>query len=384
MLIPNQNILFKLVIAIFCMIVMTIQSQANPVKPENSTKAAPADKERLVLMPLRVDEGDKGLQGSMETALVEGLQEKYTVFSGEQVAQKAHLIFMKESKNTAHTECDETRCMQNIAGAFQSELIATGNVSKQDGSYFLALSVQNIFDSKVVYSKSLTCKNCDATQVVEQLKILGGKAVSVTIVNPAPTAEPVSQAANFKDEDAALWAIAQKRNLPEDYRLYLDTYPNGKYASLALAQINTLKQANAGARIIYVNNSNPNQNQNNQHEKKIAEACRTDTQRYCKGVKPGEGRIIACLKENLESLTSVCYAELTNNKKINNRTIRQKRDGGTQREKNKSFKECNGDTRRFCRDIKPGGGRIIACLKSNSSFISSACAATLTAKGYRL
>jgi formylglycine-generating enzyme required for sulfatase activity len=149
---------------------------STPAQAQNN-KPAQSDKERLVLMPLRVSEEDKNLQGAMEAALVKGLQQKYEVFSGEQVAQKAHEIFMKESK-TAHKECDETRCMQGIAEAFQAELIATANVTKQAGGYFLALSIQNIFDNKVVYSESLPCKGCDSFQVVDKLKILSGVIVS--------------------------------------------------------------------------------------------------------------------------------------------------------------------------------------------------------------
>ena len=158
-------------ITILCLIAAPLQSHA---ADKSKTKAAHSAKERLVLMPIRVPEEDKNLTGAMETALVKGLQQKYDVFSGERVAQKAHEIFMKESRNTAHTECDETRCMQNIAEAFQAELIATANVTKQDGSYFLAISIQNIFDNKVEYSESLPCKDCDATQVVEKLKELSG------------------------------------------------------------------------------------------------------------------------------------------------------------------------------------------------------------------
>ena len=158
-------------ITILCLIAAPLQSLA---ADKSKTKAAHPAKERLVLMPIRVPDEDKNLTGAMETALVKGLQQKYDVFSGERVAQKAHEIFMKESRNTTHTECDETRCMQNIAEAFQAELIATANVTKQDGSYFLALSIQNIFDNKVEYSESLPCKNCDATQVVEKLKDLSG------------------------------------------------------------------------------------------------------------------------------------------------------------------------------------------------------------------
>jgi hypothetical protein len=155
------------------------QFAAIPVAQSKSAKAkSNAAPERLVLMPLRIPEEDKNLQGAMETALVEGLQQTYTVFSGQRVAQKAHEVFMQESKDTAHSECDETRCMQNIAGAFQSELIAIATVSKQDGTYFLALSIQNIFDNKAIYSKSTPCENCNGAQVVEALKVLSSEIVN--------------------------------------------------------------------------------------------------------------------------------------------------------------------------------------------------------------
>ena len=131
-----------------------------------------SSKERLVIMPLRVSEEDKSLLGALETALVQGLQQKYEVFSGEQVAQKAREIFLKESRATDKKECDETRCMQGIAEAFQAELIATASIAKQADGYFLALSIQNIFDNKVVYSNSVPCRNCDSFQVVDKLKEL--------------------------------------------------------------------------------------------------------------------------------------------------------------------------------------------------------------------
>ena len=163
-----------LVIIFLCLVASPLQSHA----ASNKHKSQESTKERLVLMPIRVPEDDKSLTGAMETALVKGLQQKYDVYSGEPVSKKAHEIFMKESKNTAHKDCDEIRCMQNIAEAFQAELIAVANVTKQDGSYFLALSIQNIFDNKVVYSESLPCKNCDATQAVDRLKELSGVVVA--------------------------------------------------------------------------------------------------------------------------------------------------------------------------------------------------------------
>ncbi len=46
-------------------------------------------------MPLRVEEEDRQLQGTMETALVEGLQEKYEVFAGEVVSKKRERFFSR-------------------------------------------------------------------------------------------------------------------------------------------------------------------------------------------------------------------------------------------------------------------------------------------------
>jgi hypothetical protein len=36
--------------------------------------------------------------------------------------------------------------------------------------------------------------------------------------------------------------------------------------------------------------------------------CRADIKKFCHGVKPGEGRLIACLKANSSSLSSECAA----------------------------------------------------------------------------
>lgn len=140
------------------------------------SKVARVRKERLVLMPLRVGEENKNLLDAMVGALVQGLEQNYEVFSGEQVAQKAREIFMKES-HSGKGGCDEIRCMQGIAEAFQAELITAASVTRIEGGYFLALSIQNIFDNKVVYSNSIPCRSCDAFQVVEKLKELSGTSI---------------------------------------------------------------------------------------------------------------------------------------------------------------------------------------------------------------
>lgn len=170
--------LISAIVAAVCLISMLPQAQAKPAKPQG------AQKEPLVLMPLRLAESEQSLQGAMETALIEGLAKKYKVYSGEQVAKKARVIFAKESKNTAHKECDETRCLQGIAESFQSELLAIASVTKQQGGYFLALNIRNLFDNQDVYSKSLPCKSCDAFQVVEKLKELVEVPTNMAAISP--------------------------------------------------------------------------------------------------------------------------------------------------------------------------------------------------------
>ena len=232
-----RNVL-GIIIATLCL-ACWIPTQALAAKASKSAKTTQVTKERLVLMPMRVGEGERNMLASMETALVQGLQQKYEVFSGEQVSQKAKEIFNKES-HASKKECDETRCMQGIAEAFQAELIATANVTKIEGGYLLALSIQNIFDNKVEFSNSLPCENCNAFQVVSKLKELVGMPAPVAA---APTIEAPQPKVNQNDPDAVLWTEAQKGNTVDDYQVYLDSFPKGKYVPFAKARIKKLKES---------------------------------------------------------------------------------------------------------------------------------------------
>ena len=39
-------------------------------------------------------------------------------------------------------------------------------------------------------------------------------------------------------------------------------------------------------------------------------SCRTDAEKLCQGVQPGEGRIVGCLKEHREEVSDTCKARL--------------------------------------------------------------------------
>ena len=93
--------------------------------------------------------------------------------------------------------------------------------------------------------------------------------------------------------------------------------------------------------------------------------CAADAKKFCGDVKPGGGRIAKCMKSHEAELSPACQAEM---KRVEER-VEQIRE------------ECKADAQKFCKGIRPGGGRILACLKSHESELAPACAAEFKGKG---
>lgn len=147
--------------------------------------ASDKQKKNLVLMPVRLSVQDKDLKNAIEIGLTENLRENYNIYFGDRVQEKIRETFVNESQNAAG-ECDALRCMQDIAIAFQSELICVASISKQEEGYFLALSIQNIFDNQVTYSQSKAYKKLDEFELLDKLKDLIPPATSPTNVSKQP------------------------------------------------------------------------------------------------------------------------------------------------------------------------------------------------------
>jgi len=93
--------------------------------------------------------------------------------------------------------------------------------------------------------------------------------------------------------------------------------------------------------------------------------CAADAKKFCGDVKPGGGRIVKCMKSHEAELTPACQADM---KKAEERFEQVK-------------EECGADAKKFCQGIRPGGGRILACLKSHQSELAPACAAEFNKAG---
>lgn len=85
--------------------------------------------------------------------------------------------------------------------------------------------------------------------------------------------------------------------------------------------------------------------------------CADDATRLCKEVQPGQGRVAKCLKSHKDELSPACKEHIA-----------------MAREKIKGAKDaCKEDAQKLCKNIQPGGGRIVQCLKQHESELSHAC-----------
>jgi len=96
-------------------------------------------------------------------------------------------------------------------------------------------------------------------------------------------------------------------------------------------------------------------------------ACKEDSAKFCKDVEPGGGRLAQCLKTHESELTPACRETMT--------AAKAKIQG--------AHEACADDVQKFCTEVKPGGGRVMKCLKQNEKGLSPECREKLGAAGKR-
>ncbi len=89
--------------------------------------------------------------------------------------------------------------------------------------------------------------------------------------------------------------------------------------------------------------------------------CAEDISNFCKDVRPGGGRILSCLKEHEAELASDCRDKL----------------GGVLKKIETAKRACTPDIEKYCKGVKEGEGRIIRCLEQRASELSPECAGQL-------
>ncbi|MBI4411529.1 MAG: hypothetical protein HY541_03490 [Deltaproteobacteria bacterium] len=81
--------------------------------------------------------------------------------------------------------------------------------------------------------------------------------------------------------------------------------------------------------------------------------CKSDLEKFCSGVEKGGGRIIKCLHEHLNELSSECKENVENRDAVHT--------------------ACKSDREKYCADEKGKGGKPGKCLKEHEADLSTAC-----------
>jgi hypothetical protein len=97
----------------------------------------------------------------------------------------------------------------------------------------------------------------------------------------------------------------------------------------------------------------------------VKTACRSDIQKYCSDVRPGNGRIEACLNSREDKLSYDC------------RTTKESAEESISQRGQKAelaFRSaCGSDVQKFCTNVPYGNGRVLDCLSKNEDEVSYTC-----------
>jgi hypothetical protein len=104
----------------------------------------------------------------------------------------------------------------------------------------------------------------------------------------------------------------------------------------------------------------------------LKKACNKELTTFCKGVPPGEGRILACLYAFEDKVSDKCIYALYDASVQLEQAVAAVKFAATQ---------CKDDLQKFCADVKPGEGRGLACLKKNDKGVSQGCKDALKQTG---
>ena len=166
---PNYLVTFILL----CMVSLGLQAEIKP---------------NLVLLPMDVSTQEVDYESEYGSALQEGLQQRYTVFYGAGVEKELEKEYSK-------LNCDAETCNQNVAIAFNGELIADSSVKRTSSGYLLKMVIRNVITGKVLETNTQGCRGCDELVVINQLKDMG-RGMLNKVNNKNSAAQRVTQLVN--------------------------------------------------------------------------------------------------------------------------------------------------------------------------------------------
>jgi hypothetical protein len=85
----------------------------------------------------------------------------------------------------------------------------------------------------------------------------------------------------------------------------------------------------------------------------MAKACEKDVKSLCSGVKPGGGKLKACVEGHFKELSADCQVEIVRTAAVG--------------------KACKADIKQYCAGAKAGKGGVAECVKSHEADLSAGC-----------
>lgn len=106
----------------------------------------------------------------------------------------------------------------------------------------------------------------------------------------------------------------------------------------------------------------------------LKKACHKELTTFCKGVVPGQGRVLACLYAFEDKVSDQCiYALYDASLQLEQAVAALKF----------AASACKDDLQKFCANVKVGQGRALACLNKNDKDVSQACKDALKQTGLK-
>ena len=150
--------------------------------------------------------------------------------------------------------------------------------------------------------------------------------------------------------------------------IFKSAKPLGLAAGLLLAFVATASAQQSPSRPIPASPTaaqsdadTPNAARGERRGRSMRGACHTDLAQFCGDAAAGGGGKRQCLEANLTKLSATCQTALTQ-----------------QRQLQAQFGQaCRGDMQALCKDIAPGRGAKLQCLRQKSAEVSPTCAQAL-------
>ena len=106
----------------------------------------------------------------------------------------------------------------------------------------------------------------------------------------------------------------------------------------------------------------------------LKKACNKELTTFCKGVVPGQGRVLACLYAFESKVSDQCALAVYDASLELEKAIADMKYAASQ---------CMADLKQYCGNVKAGQGRGLACLKKNDKNVSQQCKDALRQTGLR-